>query len=165
MPSGYKWNSEGLLKYNEFQDSFECEDMFNGLVNKIFAYNQSGSQLFSDEFTKIIHTMAASSLTCKRIPKTVPKKKWFDSDCKNSKKNLNRLARNCSSHPFCPEIRNTYHKERNSHNRLMKHKRLDFLSRLNASIENGHCLDWKKFKQLKQTNDNQVALDKLRIFY
>ena len=30
----------------------------------------------------------------------------------------------------------------------------------NKSIENGHVIDWKKIKQLKQCNDNNVCLDK-----
>ena len=34
------------------------------------------------------------------------------------------------------------------------------MDRLNKSIEDGHVLDWKKFKQLKQENDSSPLLDK-----
>ena len=34
----------------------------------------------------------------------------------------------------------------------MKLKKLNFLNRLNHAIENGHVLDWKKFKNLKEEN-------------
>ena len=130
------------------------------ITNKTFTLDKHGSEIFTNEFTKIIQLMASSSLTVKRTVSNLPHKKWFDSECKNSKQNLNRLARNCSSHPFCTEIRSIYHSERNKHSRLMKQRRSKFLSRLNESIENGHCLDWKKFKQLKQTNENKISLDK-----
>ena len=42
----------------------------------------------------------------------------------------------------------------------MKKKKLNFLSRLNRAIENGHVLDWKKFKNLKQENEDKITLDK-----
>ena len=100
------------------------------------------------------------SLEPSHVPTKLPHKKWFDKDCQISKKNLNRLARNYSSHPSCIPIRSLYFSERNKHNRLMKVKRTSFLARLNESIEQGHVLDWKKFKQLKQSNDNKVLLDK-----
>ena len=160
MPSSFKWNEEGRQKYTEFQESPECEAIFSSIIAKQFTTDKSGSEKFCDDFTKAIHTIASTSLMSKRIPNKIALKKWFDKECKESKKNLNRLARNCSAHPLSPEIRTIYHTERNKHNRLMKQKRTSFLSRLNEAIENGHCLDWKKFKQLKQTNDNKILLDK-----
>ena len=76
-----------------------------------------------------------------------------------SKRNLNRLARNLSKHTLTGNNR-IYYEQRNKHNNLIKSKKTEFLSRLNQSIENGHVLNWKMFKKLKQTNENKITLDK-----
>ena len=135
MPPMYKCNEEGVSKFIDFQETEEADSMFVNITNKTFTLDKHGSEIFTNEFTKIIQLMASSSLTVKRTVSNLPHKKWFDSECKNSKQNLNRLARNCSSHPFCTEIRSIYHSERNKHSRLMKQRRSKFLSRLNESIQ------------------------------
>ena len=45
----------------------------------------------------------------------------------------------------------------------MKKKKYLFLDKLNKAIEEGHVLDWKKFKQLKQQNESSPLLDKFHL--
>ena len=138
----------------------EVINVFDSILETQYSNDLEGNTLLMDNFNQTIELIATNSLDKATKPKKMPKKKWFDKQCMNSKRNLNRLACNASKHPFCPEIRAKYHTERNKHTKLIKQKRLEFLSDLNKSIENGHVLNWKKFKHLKQENENKVQLDK-----
>ena len=160
MPPKFKWCEEASKQFRDAQNNSEVTQGLNQILLKGYPNNKTGNEQLTNEFTKAVQAIAMLSLKPAHIPTKLPHKKWFDRDCKTSKQNLNRLARNYSSHPSCTTIRSLYFSERNKHNTLMKQKRTSFLARLNESIEQGHALDWKKFKQLKQTNDNKVLLDK-----
>ena len=107
-----------------------------------------------------MHNIANSCLKTTKRPKKLPHKKWFDYDCKQSKTRLNKLAQNLSKQNSEPEANSNYFSARNKHNRLIQKKRYNFLSRLNSAIEDGHVLDWKKFRNLKQNNEENPLLDK-----
>ena len=161
MPQGYKWNEEGQTKFIDNQEVPEFANLFTTILEKEYSNDATGNKSIVENFTEAINFLASISLTKVKRPNKISHKRWFDRECANSKKNLNRLACNMSRHPFSPELRQAYYSQRNNHTRLIKSKKLAFLSRLNKSIENGHVLDWKKFKNLKQENDNnKVLLDK-----
>ena len=127
----------------------------------------------SDDFISIISDTCNESLKISKEHKKPPKKKWFDYSCKLSKQNLCKLSNKLSKsinegdkEITCP-YRDEYFKARNEHNRLIKQKRSSFLSRLNKSIEEGHAINWTKFKYLKEEHKENINLDKhdLLAFY
>ena len=161
MPLKYKWNNMSTEGFVDAQNTPACINKLTEMLAKEYTPDAAGSEQFTNDFTEIVHHTATNSLSRARPPKDLPHKKWFDTECAKSKQNLNRLARNISRHPhIMAENKKVYFDERKKHNKLIWHKKNDFLSRLNKSIENGHVLDWKKFKQLKQSNDTKVCLDK-----
>ena len=160
MPQKFKWNEEDSKQFIDAQNNTDIIELFNSIESTTFSNNKAGAERFADSFTKAIQSIATSSLKTARMPKKLPHKKWFDKECSNSKKNISRLARKCSKQPTSVEVRNLYYAQRNKHNNLIKQKRTKFLRQLNESIENGHVINWKKFKQLKQNNDDKVLLDK-----
>ena len=158
MPSKYKWNEEGATGFVNVLNSPEITDKFNSILNKEYPNNKEHADIIVNDFSNVIQHCASQSLKSARLLKNVPHKKWFDRDCVKSKQNLNRLARNISKHPhLLTENKKVYFEQRNKHNTLIKQKKTTFLSRLNQSIEEGHVLNWKKFKQLKQTNENKIT--------
>ena len=160
MPSRYKWDSTSHENFVTVLESPEVSTMLDEFMNRPYTYDVNGNNELSSNFTSIIKHIATRSLQVSKKPKKLPHKKWFDLECRKSKTNLNRLACNMSRNIHCTEIRERYFISRNKHTKLIQKKRTDFLSRLNKSIENGHVLDWKKFKQLKQQNDSDPLLDK-----
>ena len=77
-----------------------------------------------------------------------------------SKRNLCRLANRLGSHHCNKFLRKEYYSQRNKHTNLINKKKQHFLFLLNEAIEDGHVLDWKKFKRLKQENESSPLLDK-----
>ena len=77
------------------------------------------------------------------------------------------MANRVSSNTKNNLIRKAYFTERNKHSKLIKRKKFLFLDKLNKAIEEGHVMNWKKFRQLKQENDTSPLLDKfdLMSFY
>ena len=160
MPCRFKWDSAGEANCNATLESPSVIALFNEFTNKSYTNDEEGNHQILSHFTNILNHVSSNSLTLSSKPRKLPHKKWFDAECRRSKTNLNRLANNLSRHTSCAEIKDLYLKSRNKHTKLIQMKRAMFLSRLNQSTENGHVLDWEKFKQLKQQNESDPLLDK-----
>ena len=119
-----------------------------------------GNHELNNALTKCLLSAADSALKLKKPPKHSSQKKWFDSQCNFSKRNLNRLANRLGNKHHNNTLRREYFKQRNKHSHLVNGKKLTFLRKLNEAIEDGHVLDWKKFKMLKQEHDTSPLLDK-----
>ena len=167
MPPRYKWSEKGADDFVDKLNSPEILALFNKIHDKAYPIDQTNSEAIVNDFTEILLLCASDTLQTTKPLKKLPHKKWFDRDCTNSKRNLNRLARNLSRSvkDTSTDHRRIYFEQRNKHNTLIKTKRTDYLYRLNQSIENGHVLNWQKFKQLKQTNENKVELDKYDLLH
>ena len=96
----------------------------------------------------------------KKPPKNSARKKWFDPQVNSSRRNLNRLANRLGSKHCNSILRREYFKQRNKHSNFVNSKKVAFLKKLNEAIEEGHILDWKKFKRLEQEHDTSPLLDK-----
>ena len=114
----------------------------------------------TNSFNSCLLNAADIALNTASKHKKLKNKKWFDKQCNLSRRNLNRLACRLGRNSQNRVLRSVYFKERNKHSQLIAHKKFAFHSRLNKAIEDGHVLDWKKFKQLKQNNDSSPLLDK-----
>ena len=119
-----------------------------------------GNNQLNDQLVDLLHSAANSALKVKKPPQTSSHKKWFDFQCKMSKRNLSRLANRLGNSHCNKALRKEYYVQRNKHSNLLTKKKNFFLINLNKAIEDGHVLDWKKFKQLKQENDSSPLLDK-----
>ena len=119
-----------------------------------------GNHELNDAITNCLHSAADIALKVKKPPKTSAHKKWFDPQVNSSRRNLNRLANRLGSKHCNTILRREYYKQRNKHSNLVNSKKLSFLRKLNEAIEEGHILDWKKFKRLKQEHDTSPLLDK-----
>ena len=168
VPSGYRWDNEKSPEL--FKNALENPNIhaiLEEIVNNDYHNNHEANAQIASEMSKCLHDAADLVLKSTKIPKKQPHKKWFDWLCHLSKRNLNRLACRLSNYPKNNTLRTIYFTERNKHSRLIKQKKLDYLDRLNKAIEDGHVLNWKKFKQLKQENESSPLLDKfdLASFY
>lgn len=160
MPARFKWDSN--TSPNEFRSALnspEIKSKLNDIMSNDFPHNAESNNQITQALTSCLQTAAELSVKQAKKPKKLPHKRWFDRDCILSKRNLNRLACRISRNINNNLLRKTYFTERNKHSRLIKTKRLAYLDKLNQSIEEGHVLDWKKFKQLKQQNDASPLLD------
>ena len=128
MPLRFKWSEIGQENFTKTQNIPEFTELFNTMLTKEYSNDAVGTASFIQNFNETVHLLASTSLKKSRKPKKIPHKKWFDSECRHSKTNLNRLACNMSKHPYSPEIRQLYFCQRSKHSQLMKQKKLNFLN-------------------------------------
>ena len=161
MPNGFKWDNNNSPR--DFMAALNDPDIcasLTGLMDTEYPCTMEGNKLINNTFISCIHRAAESSLKVKKPPKVTPHKKWFDFQCRLSKRNLNRLANRLGNHHTNKALRKEYYSQRNKHTNLVNKRKLEYLRLLNQAIEDGHVLDWKKFKRLKQENDSSPNLDK-----
>ena len=138
----------------------EVVNNFNNIISSEYSCTLEGNKKLTEALTNCLHLAADASLKAKKIPKKLSRKKWFNHQCDISKRNLNRLANRLGNLPKNSLLRKEYFKQRNKHSNLISNKKYQFLKNLNEAIEDGHILDWRKFKRLKQENDSSPLLDK-----
>ena len=161
IPLGYRWdNSNSKKKFMAALQSPEVVNNFNNIISSEYSCTLEGNKKLTVALTNCLHLAADASLKAKKIPKKLSRKKWFNHQCDISKRNLNRLANRLGNLPKNSLLRKEYFKQRNKHSNLISNKKYQFLKNLNEAIEDGHILDWRKFKRLKQENDSSPLLDK-----
>ena len=161
LPNGHKWDSN--TSQPAFLSALNSPNIVNTLESILkneFSCTMEGNHELNNALTKCLLSAADSALKLKKPPKHSSQKKWFDSQCNFSKRNLNRLANRLGNKHHNNTLRREYFKQRNKHSHLVNGKKLTFLRKLNEAIEDGHVLDWKKFKMLKQEHDTSPLLDK-----
>ena len=161
MPSRFKWDND--KSPDEFRDALnnpEISAKLDHIINHNYDGSHNGNDQITNDLTQCLHKAAELALKSTKKPKKLPHKRWFDKQCYLSKRNLYRLACRLSRDFKNNTIRSTYYTERNKHSRLIKKKKFLYLDKLNKAIEDGHVLNWKKFKQLKQENESTPLLDR-----
>ncbi|KAL5263169.1 hypothetical protein ACHWQZ_G008544 [Mnemiopsis leidyi] len=161
MPCGFRWdNTNSPQLFTSALSSPENSSKIQQILLSDFPYTVEGNNQLNEELVDLLHSAANSALKVKKPPYSSSHKKWFDFQCRISKRNLGRLANRLGNSHCNKALRKEYFVQRNKHSNLINRKKNNFLFNLNKAIEDGHVLDWKKFKQLKQENDSSPLLDK-----
>ena len=174
-PSRFKLDSSNPLIGKAFLESQEDHETKEKLV-ELTSYscnNENDVNNLNHELIQIYHGLAnkitppkvqtqriarkVSKLKTKRRMK--PKLPWFDPECINSKRELNRLAFKYGKNPLDSEVRDLYYLKRKNYKKLVKSKKRDFISKLSQDIENGNNIDWTRFKKLKSLGTKNTSLD------
>ena len=87
------------------------------------------------------------------------KSAWFDADCINCKRELNRPAKCYGEDPTNVSKKDIYYEKRRTYRRLIKKKKEDFLAELCQDIEDGKNVNWSRFKKLKDMENKGQKLD------
>ena len=88
-----------------------------------------------------------------------PKNPWFDSQCINSKRELNSLAKSYGKNPRDQELRSKYYEKRRGHKKLVKSKKSNFFHDLSRDIAEGNEISWSRFKKLRSIKGKTSQLD------
>ena len=72
------------------------------------------------------------------------KRKWFDKCCFQQRNKLNRLSVQCSRKPMNPFVRRAFIQCREQYKKFLKHKEIEYLSKLKDQLKN---LEHKNPKQ------------------
>ena len=88
-----------------------------------------------------------------------PKNPWFDAQCINSKRELNRLAASYGKNSNNDELRSEYYQKRRDYKKLIKSKKSKFFYELSQDIAEDNNISWSRFKKLKSMRMKANQLD------
>ena len=175
-PKGYKWDhddDEGThYRFMAIQNQPEFKEKILNIseeecCNKgdVARLNESLVKVYQDMADKLTGRVARSrnaKVTARMKRKRLrmkSKSAWFDADCINCKRELNRLAKCYGEDPTNVSKRDIYYEKRRTYRRLIKKKKEDFLAELCQDIEDGKNVNWSRFKKLKDMENKGQKLD------
>ena len=92
FPTRYKWDDNSSTDYSCELNSETSQKRFESIltkeINGEFKFSVDENSYLCQEFTNIIIDAADKSLKKHKIPKTLPKNKWFTYECKQRKQSL-----------------------------------------------------------------------------
>ena len=150
---GFKWEKKNNKSKTEFIAKQklaghlkDIEDMHARPIKTredVYKLNNDISQMFI--------RLAGSVLKQKKVTPATNNHKWFDFECRNAKRDRNRLLRSFSIDPLEETTRAAYYAAEKNYKMLKKSKKGNFLRNLNQDIEEGNAVNWTAFKKLKST--------------
>ena len=158
-PNTFKWDHQGDSS-TSFRKSQEHPDIVTK-IDDLLNFNANSAEdtiHLNNEIINIFNSVASKSLSNK-ISRRTNKKKWFDWECRKTKRDLNKLSKKYDRNQNDETIRSKFYQAKKDYKRLIKAKRAMFLFDLNQQIENGKNLNWKTFKKLKEMRNEQVEFD------
>ena len=174
-PLKYKWENDNQQSENLFLQSQDNPEVCTKLLTlqKTKCESAEDVMVLNNQVVGMLKDLADNTLVKSKgsIPKQAkkvmkrkrgkikPKNPWFDSQCINSKRELNRLANSYGKSPTDDNLRLHYYRKRREHKKLLKTKKSKFIYELSQDIAEGKNISWSRFKKLKKTKNNPSQLD------
>ncbi len=152
----YIWDEESPVKFSKALNCIEIKETIANILND--ANILTDPNLLVSELSNIFHSAAKTSLKPKTTKNTsIPKKssrkkKWFDSECKLSKSELNKISKQKHRNPFNEMTRIRYREKLKQYKSLLHTKRKSFwnekIMNLQSNAKDGKFWNiWKDFDE------------------
>ena len=155
LKNRFVWDEESPANFRNTLNSEKIKLKINNLKDQF--KTDCSPDLISLELTSIFHSAANASLKQKpskhKPSRGSPvKKKWFDSDCSNLRRELNSLSKQKHRDPFNELARINYRDKLKQYKCLLHVKRQNFwnrqITKLQCSLYNDNFWDtWKDFDE------------------
>lgn len=159
LPGKFIWEKGSDLQY---QEAFLHPD----IKHKISAFLSNESEVTSDEALETVQDIIKSAAQIAEIRKRRPraaldkqpkrkkfKKKWFDQDCLNLRKDLHKVGKSLHKDPYNLQLHHRYLNLRKNYKRKINKKRAEYkegiLQQMDNLKENNPNAFWKLYDQLK----------------
>ena len=144
-------NSMNSLLSTDIHDEFSLRSLNDGLCRLIQAHSV---QPHDDRTSK-----DTGAQETKKRPRPRFKNKWFDPECLEVKRNLNKTTRKYGKNPTDADIRSLYYSSKKEYRNLLKRKKRCYLQQLNTDLTETSNIDWNTLKALKETSSKDDTLD------
>ena len=144
-------NSMNSLLSTDIHDEFSLRSLNDGLCRLIQAHSV---QPHDDRTSK-----DTGAQETKKRPRPRFKNKWFDPECLEAKRNLNKTTRKYGKNPTDADIRSLYYSSKKEYRNLLKRKKRCYLQQLNTDLTETSNIDWNTLKALKETSSKDDTLD------
>jgi hypothetical protein len=154
-PKRFIISDEGKQIFKELQHEHSFSSSLDTILTK--AQNQMNPVTLNKELTSLFVSTADKSFNSSKPWKLKKEtgfcKPWYDNQCKEQKKSMNKSLRCMERHNLCLFHRHKYYNCKKGYFRLLRSKKRAFFSDMNTKIEAGNVLDWKSFKKLRMCKD------------
>ena len=175
-PLRFKWNSANGESEKIFLEAQDCPSVLEQLKNLQSMHCQTTNDVkdLNSQVVDVLKGIAESTLPNRKCQpsnsrkrhkvkrkgaRIKPKNPWFDSQCINSKRELNSLAKSYGKNPRDQELRSIYYEKRRGHKKLVKSKKSNFFHDLSRDIAEGNEISWSRFKKLRSIKGKTSQLD------
>ncbi len=163
QPLRFKWDKEhSKTPFIEAQNNEQVLEACANIMSRV-CYNEADvyqlNKALTDVFTDVASealdkTKPPSNPTTKR-PGITRKKVWFDYECIQAKRLLNKATAKFDDEPENEDIRNAYYQKLKLYKQVTGSKKAQYLSKLNKDIEYDSNIRWKT-NQTKMTIDHNL---------
>ena len=163
-PLGYKWVSANQESKMKFLDTQKQADIIEKITTVATANCSGTKEVYelNQKLVGVFKSIADQSLQRRKRPKCSrrPNKKvWFDKECRQLKRLLNKLARKYSKNPESEPQRVTFYETKKHYRHVIKLKKSRYYSQLNCEIQQNNKIDWESMKKLKSAKKDPEQLD------
>ena len=175
-PLKYRWRNDTQVSHNLFLQAQDDHEFQGRLLKIQETHCQSAKDVeaLNSQLVDTLKDIASKTLgnnesspplmntkkaTKRKRGRIKPKNPWFDSECINSKRELNKLAYSYGKTPTDDELRLLYYGKKRDHKKLLKAKKSKFIYELSQDIAEGKNISWSRFKKLKDTKNKHCQLD------
>ena len=95
----------------------------------------------------------------KKSQKSRPKQRWYDSECINLKRALNKITIEYGKRPLDPHKRQAFYQTKGVYLKTLKNKKAAYKGKLNSEIIEEGRLTWSKVKDLRSLDKKNTKLD------
>ena len=163
-PLGYKWvanQHESKRKFLAAQNEITFIEQISSVATSSCSNSEDVYNLNS-KLIEVYKSIANSSLQKKKRPncsRRQNKKVWFDDECRQLKKALNKAARRYSSNPEDEQHRVFFYEAKRHYRSVIRCKKRIYYCELNSSIEENNRINWDGVKKLKTAKKDPEQLD------
>ena len=160
-PLRYKINTDGIDMFQNTQSSDWFMKDSSSIADMVYGTTADGIKDLNTDFINLLTKAADLCFDKSKPPKAqyLKHKKWFDWECRSSKRLLKKSCRLRSSFPDDSYIRTRHNKILKDYTRLIKSKKRKHIVDLNNKIQSGKIISWKDFNSLKDHYKPRIPFD------
>ena len=171
-PKKPKWDEEALSK--TFSDNLNRPDLLANLIDISATVPETGEHIYAMN-EKFVSTLASAIgkdnvdnapplkprtfSKKKRRSKFRRKQKWFDAECIQAKRELNKISKKYGKNPCDDLLRVCYYSTKKTYRKMIKRKKSAFLEELSSKILQEDRISWDDLKSVKRFNEAPSKLD------
>ena len=157
FPQKYKWKAENSAEL--FAESVNKPEIQTSFDKIIVGENFENPMDMNIRFTEILIRVADDSLGKAKPYQNTSRHKWFNNECRQGKRSLNKATRRFANKTDSKLFRDEFYLEKAKYRKTLRKHKQSYLQNLNKRIEDGKILSWQNFKQLKQEHKEDTVLD------
>ena len=122
FPNSCRWSDEVALQFSTALQSEDFRNSLKSIDNDITVGNNTNDiiESFADALVSAVHICANKKT--KKYARKRKHKKWYDSDCRDLKRSLNKTNRQFIRAPWDVSVRELFFRQRKQYKKVLKYK-------------------------------------------